>query len=143
MIQSRFKGISLGLLIGLLGAVVSLTRWGSALEERFGLQLLFMLRGARLAPSSVAIVGMDEQSADFLDLPKDTRKWPRALHAQLIDRLNKAGAAMIVLILHFGILCLRTLCWLARCAMQEMSSWWKSWRRKSFLLTIKIESRVR
>lgn len=89
-------GIRAGLLTGLIGAVVSFTVLGSDIEERFGLQLLFTLRGARTAPPSVAIIGMDEQSADFFDLPRDTRKWPRSLHAQLIGALRKAGAQLIV-----------------------------------------------
>jgi adenylate cyclase len=90
------KGVTLGVLIGLLGLVATLTPFGLAFEEGVGLPLLFKLRGPRPAPDDVVIVGIDERSAAQLDLPHDPARWPRLYHAQLIDRLVDAGAAVIV-----------------------------------------------
>lgn len=96
MTGSISKGLRLGVLIGLLGGLISLTRFGAGLEEDVGLRFLFMLRGARRPPSEVVVVALDEESADSLDLPRDTRKWPRALHARLIQTMRQAGAGIVV-----------------------------------------------
>jgi len=56
---------------------------------------LFGLRGIRPAPSDVVIVSIDKESADSLNLPDDPRKWPRSLHAKLIDKLSSNGAASV------------------------------------------------
>ena len=53
------------------------------------------MRGIRTAPSDVVIVSIDKESADALDLPDDPRKWPRSLHANLVDKLSSNGAASI------------------------------------------------
>jgi adenylate cyclase len=68
---------------------------GPELEENFGLDLLFGLRGTRRAPSDVVIVSIDKASADALNLPDDPRKWPRSLHANLTEKLSSNGAAVI------------------------------------------------
>lgn len=68
---------------------------GPELEENFGLDLLFGLRGIRKAPSDVVIVSIDRESADALNLPDDPRKWPRSLHASLTGKLSSNGAAAI------------------------------------------------
>lgn len=69
---------------------------GPELEENFGLGLLFRLRGVRQAPSDVVVVSIDKESADALNLPDDPRKWPRSLHASLVENLSSEGASVIV-----------------------------------------------
>jgi adenylate cyclase len=59
------------------------------------LHLLFKLRGARQVPSDVIVVAMDKTSASHLQLPSDPTKWPRSLHAHLIDRLVEKNVAVI------------------------------------------------
>ena len=90
------KTLAFGLLIGVLGAVVGLSPLGQWLDEQVGLSWLFELRGPRVAPGQAVILSIDRESATALDLPASARRWPRELHAQLIDRLSAAGARGIV-----------------------------------------------
>ena len=93
--KQLYEAATVGLLIGLLGLVASLVPFGSALEKNYGLHLLFKLRGTRQVPSDVIVVSMDKTSASHLQLPSDPTKWPRSLHAHLIDRLVKKNVAVI------------------------------------------------
>ncbi|MBP1745812.1 MAG: adenylate/guanylate cyclase with Chase sensor [Deltaproteobacteria bacterium] len=90
------KCITLGLVTGVLGLIIGLLPFGLSLEEHIGLDLLFTLRGPRQPPNDVVIISLDKQSADFLGFSDDYRKWPRRLHAQLIEVLHHEGAAVIV-----------------------------------------------
>ncbi len=89
------KALILGLVTGLAGLALSATPLGLDLEENFGLDVLFMLRGERTPPPHVVIVSLDKVSADRLGLPNEPDKWPRALHARLLDNLARQGAAVI------------------------------------------------
>jgi adenylate cyclase len=94
--MTRFgKAITLGLITSLIGVGIGLSRYGSDLEEYFGLNLLFQLRGERPVPPDVVFIAMDKLSANQLNLPHNTRKWPRASHAQLVQKLSDAGASVI------------------------------------------------
>lgn len=73
-----FKAIRLGFFTAILGIVVSLLPFGRTLEENFGLNLLFKLRGTRQAPQDVVVVTIDKLSAEKLNLPNDPDKWPRS-----------------------------------------------------------------
>ncbi len=90
------KSLILGLIVGLLGVVLSLTPVGHELEENLGLGLLFKLRGKKDAPSEVVVVNIDKASSDELTLPNRPVDWPRALHARLIENLLREGAEVIV-----------------------------------------------
>jgi adenylate cyclase len=90
----------LGLVVGLLGAAAWLSPAGPFLEN-IGLEWLFAVRGPVDAPQDVVIVSIDRASADRLGLPPDPEKWPRSLHADLIDKLVQRGAAAIVLDIWF------------------------------------------
>jgi adenylate cyclase len=91
----------LGLFTGIAGLGVSLAPFGLYLEENFGLELLFHLRGSRAAPPEVLIVAVDKASSDRLALPNDLRKWPRSIHARLTDVLTESGAAVIAFDIFF------------------------------------------
>jgi adenylate cyclase len=96
-----FKAVILGSLTGAVGVVGSLVPLGLDLEENVGLDLLFDLRGIRQPPPDVMIVTLDQKSAENLNLPKEPRKWPRSLHARLVENLNKRGASVIAFDLNF------------------------------------------
>jgi adenylate cyclase len=89
------KAVTLSLTIGLLGLIANLVPFGSALEKNYGLHLFFKLRGVRQVPPDVIIVSMDKTSASHLQLPGDLSKWPRSLHARLVDRLVEKNVAVI------------------------------------------------
>src|SRR5262249_27962631 len=62
------------------------------LFELKGLDLLFLLRGSLPPPPEIVIVAIDEPS--FTQVSKQW-PWPRSVHAQLIEKLEKAGAKVI------------------------------------------------
>lgn len=94
-------GLLLGSLAGLTGALLSITPIGLELEENFGLDGLFLWRGARPVPSEVVIVTLDKTSARRFNLPNEARKWPRELHARLVENLSQAGASVVGFDIHF------------------------------------------
>lgn len=83
--------------VGVAGAVLSAVPWTLEVEEALGLAWLFELRGPLERPDSVAVVGISGDSADAFGLSYDLDEWPRGLHAQLLDALDAAGAAVIVM----------------------------------------------
>lgn len=90
------------MLIGIAGVGINIAPLGSELEENFGLDLLFTLRGVRQAPADVVIVSIDKESADELGLPDDPRKWPRSLHADLTEKLSAYRASVITFDVNFA-----------------------------------------
>jgi len=72
-----------------------------AWEEDLGLSWLFHARGIRPAPDSVVIISIDKTSSEYFKLPNVTSKWPRSLHASLLNQLHKAGPKAIVFDIHF------------------------------------------
>jgi len=95
------KGCMSGLAIAAVGIVLAATSPGWALEENFGLSWLFKIRGPIEVPPEVIVVGIDRESSRDLGLDSDTSKWPRSIHAVLIDNLVRHGASVIVLDLTF------------------------------------------
>ena len=106
-----------------VGAACAAVLWLSpvrALEQEVGLRWLFRLRGAEPAPEQVVMVTMNRRAAANISLPRDPGKfhrceglvigpppathvtlpsiparWPRCLHAQLVNKLVSAGAGAI------------------------------------------------
>jgi serine phosphatase RsbU (regulator of sigma subunit) len=101
MMSRLVKAIILGFLIGIVGLLISPIRFVLELEENTGLGLLFKLRGARPAPSDVIVISIEKESSEYLSLPNNPDKWPRSLHARLIDNLVREGAEVIAFDLHF------------------------------------------
>lgn len=99
--RQLLPGLLLGLVAGLTGAILSIAPVGHDLEENFGLDGLFLWRGARPVPPEVVIVTLDKTSARRFDLPNEARKWPRHLHARLVENLSQAGASVVAFDIHF------------------------------------------
>lgn len=124
-----FSHLALALGLGLAGALVALGDWAHRVEETYGLQTLFSLRGEQPAPTGVEIVAIDEASlARLRALPADPADWPeplagcqrrsggleglrelhgierlpRALYACLVDLLAERGVDTIVFDIAFG-----------------------------------------
>jgi CHASE2 domain-containing sensor protein len=95
------RALFLGCLVAIVGIVICPFRFALDLEENTGLGLLFALRGKRPAPTDIVIVSIDKESADKLDIPDNPDKWPRSLHARLIENLVQEGAAVIAFDVHF------------------------------------------
>ena len=119
------KPLSLKVAAGVtVGALCSALLWVPQirdLEQEVGLRWLFKLRGPLEPPKNVVLVTMSRLAARNMFLPSDPEKyhrcldlrvgtgtdrhetlppiparWPRCLHALLIDKLNRAGASTIV-----------------------------------------------
>jgi adenylate cyclase len=90
-----------GLLIGIIGLVLSVAPLARSVEEDVGLGLLFQFRGVRPPPTDVVVVSIDHDSSEHFNLPNNPDKWPRSLHARLTDRLVQAGASVITFDVHF------------------------------------------
>ncbi len=100
--MSRLRNAAiLGCVVGLVGMAASLLDRGRGIEAAAGLELLFALRGTARPPSDVVIVSADEESAERLHVPDRPDKWPRSLHARLVEALSKRGARAIVFDLYF------------------------------------------
>ncbi len=86
----------LGLLMGAAAGLFLGTPAGRAFEESAGLRWLFTLRGPLPAPEDVVVVHIDRAAAARLGLPPKARNWRRYLYGCLVERLTRAGAALIV-----------------------------------------------
>ena len=94
---SRFtKAVVLSCIVALSGLILTLLPVGSFLEEDIGLDILFKLRGVRKAPGEVVIAAIDKRSSERLKLSDRPEKWPRSVHAALVENLVKAQASVIV-----------------------------------------------
>ncbi len=99
--MSSAKAAIYGISVGALGLLISLTLFGASLEENFGLEVFFKLRGSRAAPEEVMIITIDRDSSSRLNLPSSPRKWPRSVHARLVDILAQLKPAVIAFDLIF------------------------------------------
>ncbi len=99
---SLLKAAAFGLLLGLLGNIANVYDDVRAVEEHIGLDLLFQLRGATTAPAEALVVAIDSESSERLNIAKNPDRWPRTLHARLIEALKRAGARVIVFDLYFA-----------------------------------------
>ena len=95
------RALLLGLVVAAAGLLVATTPAGQELEEHFGLGWMFGARGPVVPPSDVVIVAIDEQSSRDLGLPDRPSGWPRALHAELVRYLARAGAKVVAFDLTF------------------------------------------
>ncbi len=84
-----------GLLIALLGLLISLSSGVTDTETELGLDWLFTLRGSRPPPKDVVVISIDRESSNHFGLPNEPEHWPRLLHARLVDSLAAAGARVI------------------------------------------------
>jgi adenylate cyclase len=87
--------------IGVLGIVGSSLPVLSVAEESLGLHLLYHWRGPEKPTADVVVVGIDRESAKAFDLPAAANKWPRTLHARLLEKLTDQGAAIVAFDLIF------------------------------------------
>jgi len=87
--------------IGFLGSLGSLLPLMSVAEQNLGLDLLYRLRGAEKPPADVVVVAIDRESAKAMNLPAAPAKWPRVLHARLLEQITNQGAAVVAFDLIF------------------------------------------
>jgi adenylate cyclase len=103
----RSRQVRRARLIGLLAVAaisvgLGLTAYAADLFRTLDLNTVdtrFSLRGAQEQPDDIVVVGIDDRTFNQLD-----QQWPfpRHLHAELIDRLSKAGARVIAYDVQFS-----------------------------------------
>ncbi len=75
--------------------------WGQSIEEGFGLDVLFWLRGPIPPPEDVAIIAITERTSEALQLPRLLTAWPRSVYADLVQTLNQSNTALMVFDIFF------------------------------------------
>jgi len=85
--------VLLALIPGLLGLGLLIWPPTSILETK-GLDLLFLLRGARPVPPDICVVAIDEDSFAIREVDP-AGVWPRRLHGELVRVLARAGARAV------------------------------------------------
>ncbi len=99
--QSILKAIVLGSIVAITGMLSFWIVPGYDIEENLGLEFLFSVRGSRPAPDNVVIVAIDKIASDYYHLPNSPAKWPRKIHAQLIEFLHSKQASVITIDIFF------------------------------------------
>ena len=121
-------GIITGLVLAVLGSLLTVLPALWPLQESFDLWLLFKLRGAKSPPDDVVLVTIDQQSSERITLPSDpvardqcanlkvddapasyeklppphlVMRWPRCVHALAVRALAATGARVIALDISF------------------------------------------
>ena len=89
------RAAAVGLGLGIIGVLLSLTPGVLEFDENAGLGALFAMRGAVDSPADVVVISISLDSAAAVGQTNELDEWPRELHAKLIDRLALAGAAVI------------------------------------------------
>ena len=96
------KALVAGLLLAIVIICFLYAPYGQEIEESLGLPLLYQLRGPRRPPAEVVIVNIDDNSSDKLGMSTHFGKWPRTIHATLVNRLKQYGAKVIAFDIHFA-----------------------------------------
>lgn len=99
--SSLFKAIVMGFVTGIAGLILSVFPFTLNMEDDVGLGLLFRIRGKVDAPSDAVVISIDRESSERLGLHADPAKWPRSIHAQLVENLLMAGAKVIAFDVYF------------------------------------------
>ncbi len=119
-LKSLSLKVAASIAVGLLCSALTWIPQIRDLEREFGLRWLFQLRGPLAPPQNVVLVTINQDVASNIHLPIDPEKyqrcidvrigptsegyeslppipvrWPRCLHAQLIEKLHRAGAKVI------------------------------------------------
>ena len=97
------RSLLVGFIAALCGVLLASTVPGMALERTFGLDWLFRIRGATMAPTDLAVIAINGKTGDALDLhARLPRDWDRSIHAQLIERLVERNVSVIVFDMDFS-----------------------------------------
>ena len=91
-------------LVGVLLLVFTgfyLSSYALTLEQKTGLRWLFHWRGPATPPADVLIVALNSAAGENLALPRQTSAWPRTVYAELLERMNRAGARLVVMDIAF------------------------------------------
>ena len=96
-----FKGLLLGMVIGLIGCLLGLSPYGTVFERSIGLDWLFSIRGETDPPPGTVVIAIDGLTGKKLGIPSLPREWPRSIHGELVDALVKLGASAIVFDIDF------------------------------------------
>jgi adenylate cyclase len=100
-VMKSIKTCFIVFLIGISGVLFSASKPGAYLEEEYGLDWLFKLRGSLPPPPDIVLISVDKASSEILHLPDDPKKWPHNYYATLIEKINRQNPALIALNIRF------------------------------------------
>ncbi|MVF14139.1 adenylate/guanylate cyclase domain-containing protein [Ketobacter sp. MCCC 1A13808] len=89
------KSTGLPVLMIALLSLWSISPYGLRIEERFGLEALFWLRGPIEPPPGVVVVAITKHSAKALGLSDKLYEWSRDIHGKLVENLTQLEAGRI------------------------------------------------
>ena len=110
-LRRGFRVVAVAALVALAGALGAVSTIGFGLEEQYGLEWLFRLRGAQPVPPEPVIVRFDRDALERLrGLPSDPARWPQPLadcaqrfgpvrglaQASRLDRLPRGAMTCLV-----------------------------------------------
>ena len=90
--QRILRAVLAPILIILFYGAWAISPMGMALEERFGLEALFKLRGPVKVPKNVVVVAITKRSAKDLGYSNKLYEWSRFVHADVVNQLTALGA---------------------------------------------------
>lgn len=85
-----------GIAVGVLGLALSAIPWVLEIDEAVGLGALFRFRGPVEPPGDVVVVSVSRDAAAAVGQGSELDEWRRAVHADLIDAVTRAGAASVI-----------------------------------------------
>jgi len=97
---NKAASITLFILI-LLATLVAASPLQLKLEQTTGLQWLFQWRGPIEPPDDIVVIALNNAVSTKLGLPSQVVRWPRTLHAQVVQQLTLLGARLIVMDIAF------------------------------------------
>lgn len=100
--NGKLRPITVGLLAAVFGIALAVTPAGLWLEENIGLWVLFSLRNTIAPPSNVIVVAIDRKVSSRLDLHQDPWRWPRTMHARLLQAVTQYRPAVVGFDLFFA-----------------------------------------
>lgn len=92
------KRLLLGALLALIATLIHVGILVSPFGDRIELKALdlwSLIRGSRSTPDDIVIIAMNEASYQNLKIPLN-QAWPRSKHAELLERLGKAGVKKVI-----------------------------------------------
>lgn len=97
----QLKAYLFGFAVASFAVLIYIVSDAYQLEEHFGLDTLFQIRGIEMPPDEVAIIALEKSSSSALGVPNNPIDWTRDTHTRLIEKLDAAGVNSISFDLYF------------------------------------------
>jgi len=96
-----YKSVIFGILIVIIGTAVQFLSTSTQIDSKIGLDTLFKLRGTVAPPDETVIVAIDKLASSHYGFSNEPLAWSRDYHAKIIQKLQQAGAKLIIFDIFF------------------------------------------